>query len=84
LTDKGSENYGGSIVIAGGLVFTGGESFNRKFRAFDKETGELLWETTLPLHVPARRRATRSAGGGKNNRAASGGGHVAFALPRPH
>jgi len=24
-------------------------NFDRKFRAFDKSTGELLWETTLPF-----------------------------------
>jgi quinoprotein glucose dehydrogenase len=35
-------------VTAGGLVFIGATSFDRKFRAFDKDTSELLWETTLP------------------------------------
>ena len=29
------------------LVFVGATS-DQKFRAFDKKTGELLWETTLP------------------------------------
>ena len=49
LTDTGSENYGGPVVTAGGLVFIGATSFDRKFRAFDKATGALLWEATLPF-----------------------------------
>jgi quinoprotein glucose dehydrogenase len=43
----GMEGYGGPIVTAGGLVFIG-STRDKKFRAFDKETGELLWETILP------------------------------------
>ena len=43
----GMEGYGGPIVTAGGLVFIGGTR-DKKFRAFDKKTGELLWETDLP------------------------------------
>ena len=43
----GMEGYGGPIVTAGGLIFIGGTR-DKKFRAFDKETGELLWETELP------------------------------------
>lgn len=45
----GTENYGGPIVMAGGLVFIGATNFDKKFRAFDKSTGAILWETTLPL-----------------------------------
>jgi len=44
----GTENYGGPIVTAGGLVFIGATNFDRKFCAFDKRSGRLLWETTLP------------------------------------
>jgi len=47
LKDTGTENYGGPIVTAGGLVFIGATNFDRKFRAFDKATGKLLWETTM-------------------------------------
>jgi quinoprotein glucose dehydrogenase len=43
----GTENWGGPIVTAGGLVFIAA-TMDKKFRAFDKETGEMLWETTLP------------------------------------
>lgn len=47
LKDTGTENYGGPIVTAGGLVFIGATNFDRKFRAFDKDNGELLWETVM-------------------------------------
>jgi glucose dehydrogenase len=49
LTNTGSENYGGPIVTAGGLVFIAATNYDKKFRAFDKKTGKLLWETTLPF-----------------------------------
>ncbi len=89
--DTGSENYGGPVVTAGGLLFIGATNFDNKFRAFDKLTGELLWETTLPAAgnaTPAvyeaggRQFVVIAAGGGKSG-APSGGKYVAFALPRP-
>lgn len=43
----GTENYGGPLVTASGLLFIAATKDN-KFRAFDKETGDLLWETDLP------------------------------------
>lgn len=43
----GTKNYGGSIVTAGGLVFIAGTS-DRMIRAFDKHSGEVLWEHDLP------------------------------------
>lgn len=43
----GAENWGGPIVTAGGLVFIAATK-DEKFRAFDKSTGALLWETDLP------------------------------------
>src|SRR5439155_25393500 len=42
----GTENFGGTIVTAGGLVFIGG-SKDEKFHAFDKTTGKLLWDHKL-------------------------------------
>jgi quinoprotein glucose dehydrogenase len=47
LPPTGTSNLGGSIVTAGGLVFIGATNDSR-FRAFDKDTGKLLWETRLP------------------------------------
>ncbi|MEO6290561.1 MAG: pyrroloquinoline quinone-dependent dehydrogenase [Ginsengibacter sp.] len=46
----GATSSPGPIVTAGGLVFIGGTR-DRKFQAFDKATGELLWETVLPGFV---------------------------------
>jgi quinoprotein glucose dehydrogenase len=98
MKNTGSENYGGPIVTAGGLVFIAATNFDKKFRAFDKKTGELLWETTLPLagnatpatyQVDGRQFVVIAAGGGKagqfeptERRAQSGGIYVAFALPK--
>jgi quinoprotein glucose dehydrogenase len=48
LKNTGSDNYGGPVVTAGGVVFIAATNFDKKFRAFDKLTGKLLWETTLP------------------------------------
>jgi quinoprotein glucose dehydrogenase len=90
MTDTGSENYGGPVVTAGGLLFIGATNYDKKFRAFDKSTGKLLWETTLPFAgnatpaiyaVNARQFVVIAAGGGKDPKSLSGGVYVAFALP---
>ncbi|MDC0598377.1 hypothetical protein OAP18_00840, partial [Gammaproteobacteria bacterium] len=38
-------SIGATLTTAGGLVFNG--DINRRFRAFDDETGETLWETIV-------------------------------------
>jgi quinoprotein glucose dehydrogenase len=90
LKNTGAENYGGPIVTAGGLLFIGATNFDKKFRSFDKSTGELLWEATLPFsgnatpatyEVNGRQFVVITAGGGKDPRSPSGGVYVAFALP---
>jgi len=87
----GTENYGGPIVTAGGLLFIAATNYDKKFRAFDKSTGELLWETTLPFAgnatpatyaVNGRQYVVIAAGGGKDPKSLSGGVYVAFALPK--
>jgi len=89
LRNTGSENYGGPVVTAGGLLFIGATNYDNKFRAFDKITGKLLWEATLPAagnatpsvyEVNGRQFVVIAAGGGKSSRP-SGGTYVAFALP---
>ena len=47
IPQTGTETFGGTIVTAGGLVFIAGTK-DEKFRAFDKATGEVLWEHKLP------------------------------------
>ncbi len=48
LKSTGSDNNGVSVVTAGGLLFIGATNFDKEFHAYDRLTGELLWETTLP------------------------------------
>jgi quinoprotein glucose dehydrogenase len=89
MKNTGSDNYGGPIVTAGGLLFIGATNFDRKFHAYDKQTGRLLWETTLPAAgnatpatytVDGKQYIVIVCGGGKNG-APSGSAIVAFALP---
>lgn len=88
MRETGSESYGGPIVTSGGLVFIGATLFDRKFRALDKDTGALLWETTLPFAVTATpityavggRQFVVIAAGGRRVEP-TGGVYVAFALP---
>jgi len=93
LTEKGipptgTENYGGPVVTAGGLIFIAA-SQDEKFRAFDKETGEVLWETDLPAGgyatpstyaVDGKQYVVIACGGGKMG-TKSGDAYVAFSLP---
>jgi glucose dehydrogenase len=88
----GAPNLGGSIVTAGGLVFVAGTS-DRRFRAFDADTGEELWVAHLEANGHAtpitflgertgRQYVVLAAGGG----GPFGGAHfsdtlVAYALP---
>ena len=42
LKDTGSDNYGGPIVTAGGVLFIGATNFDRKFHAYDKQYGQVV------------------------------------------
>jgi quinoprotein glucose dehydrogenase len=88
LTNTGSENYGGPIVTAGGLVFIGATNADRKLRAFDKATGKLLWQTVMRgpgratpamYEAAGRQFVVIATGGGSDSTNAA---YVAFALPR--
>ncbi len=84
----GTENYGGPLVTASGLIFIGATA-DESFRVFDKENGKTLFKAKLPFSgtatpstymVKGRQYVVISAGGGKSGRPR--GGHlVAFALP---
>ena len=91
LENTGTENYGGPLVTSGDLVFISATNYDKKFRAFDKSTGKLLWETTLPFsgnatpityEVNGRQFVVIAAGGGKDLKSPSGGVYVAFTLER--
>jgi quinoprotein glucose dehydrogenase len=84
----GTEQYGGPIVTAGSLVLIAATQ-DAKFRAFDKTTGELLWETSLPAAgfatpstyaVRGKQYVVIAAGGGKLG-TKSGDAYVAYTLP---
>ncbi len=84
----GTENYGGPVVTAGGLVFIAASRDN-KFRAFNKATGKVMWEYQLPASgfaTPAvyelngKQYIVIACGGGKL-RTKPGDAYVAFALP---
>jgi quinoprotein glucose dehydrogenase len=87
--NTGTDSYGGAIVTANGLLIIGATTYDNKFHVYDKRTGRLLWETTLPAAgnatpstyvVNGRQFIVIACGGGKND-APSGGTYVAFALP---
>ncbi len=89
LTNTGTDNYGGAIVTANGLLIIGATTYDNKFHVYDKRTGKLLWEAMLPAAgnatpsvymVNGREYIVIACGGGKND-APSGGTYVAFALP---
>lgn len=83
----GTENYGGPVVTAGGVLFIGA-SKDGYFRAFDKDTGEELWKYKLPAGAYAtpsvyqaggKQFVVIACGGGKMN-THSGDSYVAFTL----
>ncbi len=84
----GTENYGGPVVTAGGLVFIAATK-DQKMRAFDKRNGKLLWEAKLPAAgfatpsvywLNGKQYLVIACGGGKLG-APSGDAYVAFSLP---
>ncbi|MFD2569342.1 PQQ-binding-like beta-propeller repeat protein [Spirosoma soli] len=86
--NTGTENYGGPVVTASGLLFIAATK-DEKFRAFDKKTGKLLWETDLPAagfatpatyQVGGKQYVVIACGGTKLG-TKKGNQYVAFALP---
>lgn len=86
----GTENYGGPVVTAGGLVFIAATK-DEQIRAFDARTGQLLWQAALPAGgyatpstyaVNGRQFVVIACGGGKMG-TKSGDAYVAFSLPAP-
>lgn len=84
----GTENYGGPVVTAGGIICIAATS-DSKFRIFNKTNGKLLWETDLPAPgfatpavyaVNGKQYIVIACGGGKLGKK-SGDSYVTFALP---
>ncbi len=91
MKNTGTENYGGPVVTAGGVVFIGATVYDRKFRAFDSRDGKLLWETELPFSgvatpatymIDGRQYVVIAASGSRNPKGPQGGAYVAYALPK--
>jgi quinoprotein glucose dehydrogenase len=90
LAETGTENYGGPIVTAGGILFIGATLYDQKFRAFDSATGKLLWSASLPSSgvatpatymVAGRQYVVIATSNHRNPKAPKGSAYVAFALP---
>jgi quinoprotein glucose dehydrogenase len=86
----GTENFGGAMVTAGGLVFAAGTR-DECIRAFDARTGEELWKHKLPFggvappatyEANGRQYVVIAATGGGKLGLPTGDAYVAFALPR--
>lgn len=84
----GTQNYGGPVVTASGLLFIAGTS-DGMFRVFDKTNGELLWETKLPAsafatpsmyEVDGKQYVVVASGGTKLD-TPGGDSYLAFTLP---
>jgi quinoprotein glucose dehydrogenase len=84
--ETGLEGRAGPIVTAGGVIFISGTE-DRKLRAFDKSTGKLVWQTSLPAlanatpstyQVNGKQYVVISVGGTSEN---PSGSIMAFALP---
>ena len=86
----GTENYGGPVVTASGLLFIGATIFDRKIRAFDSRTGALLWQHLLPYSGTAtpitymaggKQYVVIATSGSRHPKGPQGSAYVAFALP---
>jgi glucose dehydrogenase len=89
-TVPGSVNFGGALTTASGLIFIGAAR-DTTLRAFDIETGTVLWSGELPASAQATPMTYRALSG-KQLVVIAAGGHtalntkmgdyvIAFALP---
>lgn len=90
IKNTGSQNYGGPIVTASGLLFIGATLYDYKFHAFDSRTGKLLWETKLPAAgratpstymVDGKQYVVIATGEGRFDHTPAKGEYIAFSLP---
>jgi glucose dehydrogenase len=90
MKNTGTENYGGPIVTAGGLVIIGATIYDRKIRAYTSDTGRLLWTADLPFAgvatpatymVDGKQYIVIATSGQRDPKGPQGGAYIAFALP---
>jgi len=88
--NTGSENYGGPVLTASGILFIGATIYDHEIRAFDSKTGKLLWEADLPYSgaatpatymVDGKQYVVIATSGQRNPKGPQGAAYVAFTLP---
>jgi quinoprotein glucose dehydrogenase len=91
MKDMGSENYGGPVVTASGLLIIGATLRDQQLRVFDSHTGKLLWRTRLPYTGMAtpitymfggRQYVVIATSNARNPAGVKGSAYVAYALPQ--
>lgn len=89
IRNTGAKNFGGPVLTAGHLIFIAATP-DEKIRAFDKFTGKILWEHSLPAggyatpsvyEIDGRQYITIAAGGGGKPGTRHGDSILTFALP---
>jgi quinoprotein glucose dehydrogenase len=88
IAPTGTENHGGPVVTAGGLLFIAA-TYDEKLRAFDSKTGKVVWEHKLPAggfaspitYMVKGKQYVAIAAGGTRYGLKPGGTYEAFALP---
>jgi quinoprotein glucose dehydrogenase len=90
MLNTGSENYGGPVLTASGLLFIAATIYDHEIRAFDSKTGKLLWEANLPYSgvatpatyaVDGKQYVVIATSGQRNVKGPQGAAYVAFTLP---
>lgn len=88
--NTGSENYGGPLLTASGLLFIGATLFDHKLRAIDSASGQVVWEHELPYagtatpatySIDDRQYLVIATSNARNSKGPQGNAYVAFALP---
>lgn len=91
LKNTGSENYGGPVLTASGVVFIAATVYDHRIRAFDASTGRLLWSADLPYAgnatpatymIDGKQYLVIATSGQKNANGPQGAAYVAFSLPQ--
>jgi glucose dehydrogenase len=89
-SNTGTENYGGPVLTASGVLFIAATVYDHKIRAFDTSTGKVLWQGDLPFAgvatpstymVDGRQYVVIATSNARSPKDPQGGIYVAFALP---
>jgi len=90
MDNTGTENYGGPVFTASGVLFIAATVYDHQIRAFDAANGALLWHADLPFAgvatpstymVDGKQYVVIATSNARNPKAPQGAAYVAFALP---